>query len=974
MTLKVSAPDGVKVYNVTSGKTLPQWLSEGKKRSLRKDEDYRRRLELIQDFGFPAACQRIKASPDHNYIFATGYHPPQVRVYDLANLSVKFDRNLDAEIVDFQILTEDYSKAVFLCADRTLCFHARFGGYTKTRVPKFGRDLTYAPFLAELLIAGSSPEVYRMSLEEGRFMTPLTCRSPSVNACGISPTHGLFACAGDDGVLECFDLRQRKAAGYLDAAAAAGAAGQQLTALRFDDSGLHVAVGTQNGLVSLFDLRSQRPLVVKDHMYGSRIVDIKFHSGSGERGGMGGQRVISADTRIVKVWDASTGEGYTSIEPSAGGDINDICVWPGSGLIMMGCDAPRIEAYFIPSLGPAPRWASFLEGLTEELEERAPTLYDDYRFITRPELAKLGLDHLMGTSLLRAYMHGFFVDNRLYNKARAMMDPFAYETYRAQRIAKKVEDERAVRISIVKKLPKVNTKTAARLLAQDAAAAATAAVDGAAAAAAGEPAPAARRGPEPGAGASMLGDTRFGAMFEDADFTINEGSDEFKLLHPNAVKEKAAERRLLTEHFKEVLSDEDEDEPSDEEMEEDDGSEEDEGSEDSLEEMGEAPPKRVPARLNPKLRNGRGRGETGGRAALSVKDGGVKKPAHQVSMFAARDAGAADAYRRQESLAGLLSMPLSERVAGDSGKAFKHIGGSRELKFVARADREDGGGSGGRGGRGGRGRGGENGMSQRSDRGMVAGEEAGERGAVGVVRSRILVAGDRVEAAGVAPAVGAVPGEVPVAAVGVAGVPVDQGPYLRRLLPHEDEAEDCAVTSRRLHSQGPVCPAVSSRLSGGLNSAALRHRQQPSLQQGSAPAPAQRPNQSQLAQQLRQLAQPHADASAGVGSCDVDEEEDCDVWDDAVSRAPVHLPVKQRRSVHTRPNTCSTAFQPPPALLHKTLESVPGSEISRCAATGAGLAGHPSPFPGHPYLPDTMRRHPGVFTVQVRHHVLAFLV
>lgn len=53
-----------------------------------------------------------------------------------------------------------------------------------TSLPRFGRDLTYAPFLAELLIAGSSPEVYRMSLEEGRFMTPLTCRSPSVNACG----------------------------------------------------------------------------------------------------------------------------------------------------------------------------------------------------------------------------------------------------------------------------------------------------------------------------------------------------------------------------------------------------------------------------------------------------------------------------------------------------------------------------------------------------------------------------------------------------------------------------------------------------------------------------------------------------------------------------------------------------------------------------------------------------------------------
>jgi len=39
-----------------------------------------------------------------------------------------------------------------------------------------------------------------------------------------------------------------------------------------------------------------------------------------------------------------------------------------------------VQAYFIPSLGPAPRWCSFLENLTEELEETSnPTVYDDYR-------------------------------------------------------------------------------------------------------------------------------------------------------------------------------------------------------------------------------------------------------------------------------------------------------------------------------------------------------------------------------------------------------------------------------------------------------------------------------------------------------------------------------------------------------------------------------------------------------------------
>ena len=61
----------------------------------------------------------------------------------------------------------------------------------------------------------------------------------------------------------------------------------------------------------------------------------------------------------------------------------------------------------------------------------------------------------MGTPMLRAYMHGFFVDNRLYEKAKILTDPFAYETYRAQRIQKKIDEERKSRISIVRKLPKV---------------------------------------------------------------------------------------------------------------------------------------------------------------------------------------------------------------------------------------------------------------------------------------------------------------------------------------------------------------------------------------------------------------------------------------------------------------------------------------------------------------------------------------
>ena len=80
-----------------------------------------------------------------------------------------------------------------------------------------------------------------------------------------------------------------------------------------------------------------------------------------------------------------------------------------------------MQTYFIPELGPAPRWCSFLDNLVEEVEEtETDTIYDDYKFVTMDELKKLSLDSLVGTNLLRAYMHGYFIDNRLYQKAKVI--------------------------------------------------------------------------------------------------------------------------------------------------------------------------------------------------------------------------------------------------------------------------------------------------------------------------------------------------------------------------------------------------------------------------------------------------------------------------------------------------------------------------------------------------------------------------
>lgn len=80
-------------------------------------------------------------------------------------------RGLDCEIVKFKILSDDYSKIVMAQNDRSIDFHAQYGAHFKTRIPHYPRDLEYCPYNANLCISASVNEIYRLSLEEGKFLT-----------------------------------------------------------------------------------------------------------------------------------------------------------------------------------------------------------------------------------------------------------------------------------------------------------------------------------------------------------------------------------------------------------------------------------------------------------------------------------------------------------------------------------------------------------------------------------------------------------------------------------------------------------------------------------------------------------------------------------------------------------------------------------------------------------------------------------
>jgi len=64
----------------------------------------------------------------------------------------------------------------------------------------------------------------------------------------------------------------------------------------------------------------------------------------------------------------------------------------------------RMTSYYIPALGPAPKWCSFLDNITEEMEEQTVrTVYDDFKFVDRQELSACVSNYSPERSMLLLY-------------------------------------------------------------------------------------------------------------------------------------------------------------------------------------------------------------------------------------------------------------------------------------------------------------------------------------------------------------------------------------------------------------------------------------------------------------------------------------------------------------------------------------------------------------------------------------------
>ena len=185
--------------------------------------------------------------------------------------------------------------------------------------------MCYDRYTCDAYVAGNTSSVCRLNLETGRFGTSLGTPFAEVNKIVLNPVHRLAALgAGNAPLLSYMDIRTGKTVGGLNLSSLSileDARGVDITAMRFLENGLTLAVGTSHGVVLLFDIRTRQPYAWKDHAYGLPIRQIAFHEAR--------RCFLTADTKAVKVWSADSasskdGSLLASVEPPHPANASDM--------------------------------------------------------------------------------------------------------------------------------------------------------------------------------------------------------------------------------------------------------------------------------------------------------------------------------------------------------------------------------------------------------------------------------------------------------------------------------------------------------------------------------------------------------------------------------------------------------------------------------------------------------------------------
>ena len=237
----------VQVFHVTGeGRKLADVSSDPgvrRKTSRKKLKASEQPLTVLQGGNFPVAATSLCVTPDEQYLVAAGIHKPSVKVFELGQVSCKFETYMSAEVYCIEALSDNWEKVAMLRADQNLHFTCHSGKFAEIRLPFRCRDMAYRWESCDLMLAGAAPLLGRLNLETGEYLAPLTVpdEETSINCVTVGSSLPLIAAGCTNGTVACWDARAPgQPIGGVDLGEDAG----EVTQLVMGEDGITLAVGT----------------------------------------------------------------------------------------------------------------------------------------------------------------------------------------------------------------------------------------------------------------------------------------------------------------------------------------------------------------------------------------------------------------------------------------------------------------------------------------------------------------------------------------------------------------------------------------------------------------------------------------------------------------------------------------------------------------------------------------------------------
>ena len=262
------------------------------------------RINSIPDFNFPFSSQLIRSTFDNKFLFATGTYPPQIKCFSLENLNLRFQRNFDSDIIDFQILSNSWEKLVFLRLDKKLEFHSKSGSFFQIKIPERGCNLKFDSNKAVLYIPSIYDCVSILDFKEGKFLSRIKINSNSSIVCSdLSKFNGLFSLGMKNGKIEFRDPRIFKnCIGKISISKYTKyKKNNPVTSIYFSEKNENLFYsGFNSGEVVVYDLRCFSPFLSKIIEPFSPVKTIRESAHS--------KLVLASTSNYLKCWKNSTGK------------------------------------------------------------------------------------------------------------------------------------------------------------------------------------------------------------------------------------------------------------------------------------------------------------------------------------------------------------------------------------------------------------------------------------------------------------------------------------------------------------------------------------------------------------------------------------------------------------------------------------------------------------------------------------------